>query len=392
MPAAETDFSPAEVDRARRYHRPLYVAFAVEAALALAVAAAYAFTGPGERLAASLASLPWWAVVLVLAGAVLVTSFLVRLPLTYWRGHIRERRYGFSTQTSAGWLADRSKALAVRFALAAVPLVALVGLARALPAAWPAVVAPGAALLVVLLGLVAPVVLEPIFNRFRPLDDETLGRDLRELSVRAGVPVERVLVADASRRTRRENAYVSGIGRTRRVVLYDTLLARAAPRELRLIAAHELAHRRERHVVKGALLGALGAAASVLVLWALLRSEPVLEAIGADGAGDPRIVPFALLMTSALELAVLPAAAWLSRRWERVADRGSLELTRDPEGFVDAFLALARANLSDLDPPRLAYACLFSHPTPPERIASARAWQSRYTAAVTVPDERRKRA
>lgn len=379
MTAAETDFSPAEVDRARRYHRPLYLAFAAEATLGLAVAAGYAVAVPGERLATWAASLPWWAVALVLTAAVVVTSFLVRLPIGFWRGYVRERRYGFSTQTAAGWLVDRSKALAVTLAFAGVPLLALVGLARALPTAWPAVAAPGAAVLVLLLGLIAPVVLEPMFNRFRPLADESLGRELRELSVRAGVPVERVLVADASRRTRKENAYVSGIGRTRRVVLYDTLLARAAPRELRLITAHELSHRRARHVAKGALLGGLGAAASVLVLWALLRSGSVLDTIGATGAGDPRIVPFALLATGVLELAVLPVAARLSRRWERVADRGSLELTGDPEGFVEAFVTLARANLSDLDPPRLAYAFLFSHPTPPQRIASARAWKARYT-------------
>jgi STE24 endopeptidase len=380
MPAAVTDFSPAEVDRARRYHGPLYLAFVVETTLGLAVAAAYAFAAPGQQLAESLlGALPWWAVVLVLAAVVLVTSFLVRLPIAFWRGYLRERRFGFSTQTVSGWLLDRTKALAVGLVLSALPLLALVGLARALPAAWPAVAAPGAALLVILLGLLAPVVFEPIFNRFHPLADETLARELRELSVRAGVPVERVLVADASRRTRKENAYVSGIGRTRRVVLYDTLLARADSREVRLITAHELAHRRERHVAKGTLLGGLGAAASVLVLWALLRSGPILDAIGADGAGDPRIVPFALLATSALELAVLPFAAWLSRRWERVADRGSLELTGDPEGFVATFVALARANLSDLAPPRLVYACLFSHPTPPERIASARAWRAGYT-------------
>lgn len=385
MPGADTDFSPAEVERASRYHRPLYVAFLAEAALGLAVAAAFAFGWPGDRLAGAIANLPWWAEALVLMGAVLGASFLVRLPLGFWRGYLRERRYGFSTQMAAGWLADRLKALALALALTALPLIGLVGLARALPTGWPAVAAPGAAVLVVLLGLVAPVVLEPIFNRFRPLEDDALADDLRELSIRARVPVQQVLVADASRRTRKENAYVSGLGRTRRVVLYDTLLARAEPRELRLITAHELSHRRERHVAKGVVLGALGAAASVLALWALLRSGGALDAIEATGAADPRAVPFVLLAASVFELASLPAAAWISRRWERAADRGSLELTGDPNGFVQTFRSLARANLSDLDPPRLAYACLFSHPTPPERIGAARRWGARYTCRN--PDE-----
>src|SRR5204862_2530403 len=132
-------------------------------------------------------------------------------------------------------------------------------LARAFPQAWPLVAAPGAAVIVLVLGLLAPVVLEPVFNRFAPLDDEALSADLRALADRAGVPIRDVLVADASRRTSKENAYVSGLGRTRRVVLYDTLLGRADPPQLRLVVAHELGHRRARHVAKGTLLAMAGA-------------------------------------------------------------------------------------------------------------------------------------
>ncbi len=375
MPDELHDFSPAEVERASRYHRPLYAAFAADAVLALGVAAAFAFGWPGGRLARALDGMPWWLEALALGAAVVLTSFLVRLPLGFWRGYLREGRYGFSTQSAAGWAADRARALAVGLVLTVAPLVALVGLARAIPDAWPAVAAPGAAALVVLLGFAAPILLEPIFNRFRPLDDARLTGELVALSVEAGVPVREVLVSDASRRTRKENAYVSGIGTTRRVVLYDTLLERAEVPELRLITAHELAHRRERHVAKGIAIGAAGAAAVVLVLWGLLSWPALLEAVGATGAGDPRVVPFVVLATAALELLSLPAYAWISRRFERVADRGSLELTGDADVFADTFRGLARANLSDLDPPRLAYVWLFSHPTPPERIRAARAFE-----------------
>jgi len=217
-------------------------------------------------------------------------------------------------------------------------------------------------------------VLEPLFNRFSPLDDPALEAGLRSLAERAGVPVRDVLVADASRRTRRENAYVSGLGATRRIVLFDNLLNESEPRQIRLVVAHELGHRRARHVERGTLVAMAGAAAVVLVLWALLSWPALLGAIGASGPGDPRVAPLLLLVVSVFELIGLPLGAGLSRRWEREADRSSLELTRDPEAFESAHRRLAAANLADLEPPRVLYALLFSHPTPPERIAAARAW------------------
>ena len=165
--------------------------------------------------------LPWWGRAFLFPILVLGVMTLLRLPLSFWRGHLRERRWGFSTQSTRSWLLDRAKSFAVAGALTAIIVLTFVALARALPGAWPAAAAPGAALLVLAFGFAAPVVLEPLFNRFRPLDDPALADELRSLGERAGVPVRDVLVADASRRTRRENAYVSGLGATRRVVLFD---------------------------------------------------------------------------------------------------------------------------------------------------------------------------
>jgi len=177
--------------------------------------------------------------------------------------------------------------------------------------------------------------------------------------------VREVLVADASKRTTKVNAYVSGLGSTRRVVLFDTLLEAADPGAVRVVVAHELGHRRERHVAKFTLLGMAAAAGAVAVLWAVLGTR----------VADPRTLPEASLLLVALELALLPAGSWLSRRYERDADRCSLELTGDPESFARAHKGLARRNLSDLAPPRLAYVLLFSHPTPPERLALGRVWE-----------------
>lgn len=347
-------FSHEEVERARRFHRPLYRVLPAETALGLGVLAALGWAAPLGWTQ----DLPWAAATALVAVVAAVAGFVVRLPFAAFR-HRHDAAWGLTEQPWRGWAVDRSKGLAIGAPLTAAALEPLVGLARALPSLWPVAAGAVAAALVGLLSFVAPVVLEPVFNRFRPLADEALAAELRALSVRAGVPVRDVLVADASRRTNRHNAYVSGLGRTRRVVVWDTLLRAADPRRVALVVAHELGHRRHRHIAALTLLGMLGAAAFVAILWALPLD-----------VADPRRVPRILFVSSCLELAALPFSSALSRRFERTADRFALELTGDRETYARAFRELALANLSDLDPPRALYLALFSHPTAPERIAA----------------------
>jgi STE24 endopeptidase len=375
------DFSSEEIQRARDYHRPLYAAFLADLCLGFVLLPILSFTSVGDWLYRRVAGLPWWGSTLAFTALVILVSTVARLPLSFWRSYLHEKAWGFSTQGLRGWLADRAKGLAVGATLTSGMLLGFVGLARAVPIWWPAVIGPAAALLVLFLSFVAPVVLEPIFNRFTPLSDSTFAAELRSLAERAGVPIRDVLVSDASRRTRKENAYVSGLGGTRRVVVFDTLLARAAPHDVALVVAHELGHRRLRHVVKGTLVAMLGMAGGVVVLWALLQSDAILGAVGASSAGDPRVVPFVLLVGAGLQVLGMPFESALSRRWETDADRFSLELTGDLSVFEASFRALARSNLSDLDPPRLLYLVAFSHPTPAERIANGRRWAQEVGAA-----------
>jgi STE24 endopeptidase len=352
-----TTFTAEEVERARVYHRPLYLTLPVELALSLGVLCFFSFAWAPTWG-------PWWVAAPLLTLLVVAVGSLVRTPLAYWRGFLRERRYGFSTETPGAWVLDRIKGVAIGGVLSAAGMLGLVALARAFPGWWALPASVGAALLVLLLSFVAPVVLEPVFNKFEPLPDRELAADLVAFAEPLGVPIREVLVADASRRTTKVNAYVSGLGRTRRLVLYDTLLERSKLRELRLVVAHELGHRRYGHIVKGTVLATGGAVLGVLVIWAVLGT----------GVADPAVAPRVMLILALLELVALPFEAPLSRRWERQADRFSLEATHDRDAFVDVHRDLALANLADLDPPRAVYAILFSHPTPPERIAAAGAW------------------
>ena len=367
-------FSGEQVERARRYHRPLYFALALDLVSGVGVLAVLAFSRVGDALFRLVGGGPWWLDALAFVAVVIGISTLARLPLSFWRSYLHEKEWDLSTQTASGWLVDAGKAFAVALVFSWIWIVGLIALARSFPSWWPLVAALGAGAFVLVAGFVAPVLLEPLFNRFEPLADAGLADELRSLAQSAGTPVRDVLVADASRRTKKSNAYVSGFGATRRVVLYDTLLQRSDPREVKLVIAHELGHRRERHIAKGTSLGMLGAVGAVLAMWALLRSSDVRAAVGVSGAGDPRVAPFLMLVGLALELLALPFATALSRRWERAADRFSLEVTRDPEAFESAHRELAASNLSDLQPPRALYVLTFSHPTPVERIAAARRW------------------
>jgi STE24 endopeptidase len=352
-------FTQEDVDRSRRYHRPLYGIRLAELGLGVVVPLLLAVFDVGDAI-----SLSWWLKTFALTVLVPVTTALARLPFAIFRFR-HERAWGFSTQSVGGWIGDRAKGLAIGIVLSGAVFVGLVGAARMFPDWWPLVAAVAAALFVALLTFVAPIVLEPIFNRFRPLADERLAARLRTLAERAGVPVRDVLVSDASRRTRKHNAYVSGLGRTRRVVLWDTLLDRAAEAELEVVVAHELGHRRFRHVAWGTALGMAGAAFAVVVLWGT----------GAD-VGDPDVVPIAMALFAGLELAALPPGAALSRRFERAADRFSIDLTGAPDAYERLHLELARENVADLDPPRAYHLALHGHPTPPDRIAAGRAWKA----------------
>jgi STE24 endopeptidase len=358
--SADLDFSHEDVERASRYHRPLYLLFAVRLAIAAVLYSLLAWSPVGDRLFDLVGGLGWAGAAALWALIVVGLTTLVGLPLDLWNLR-HEREWEFSRESNATWAGDKLKGLAISVVLTGGVWVAAVGLGRAFPGWWalPAAVALG--ILTVFLSFVAPVVLEPLFNHFEPLADERLVAELRAVAEKAGVPIQQVLVADASKRTTKSNAYVSGLGATRRVVVWDTLLQKAGEPELKLIVAHELGHRRERHPAKLTAIFVAAGAVGVLALWALI------------GTPEPRDLAVALLLFTALEVVGLPLLTALFRRYERQADRWSLELTNDLPAFEQTHISLARDNLGDLAPPRWAYLMLFTHPTAPERLAFGRA-------------------
>ncbi|SDT64459.1 M48 family metallopeptidase [Actinoplanes derwentensis] len=374
---AALDQLPAEkVARGRAFHAELRPGSYTGMVLGLLVALALGLTPLGARLV-ELAGKPFgdhWLARAVLGGLVIVVlTELVTLPLAAWR-HTIVARYGISTQTWGGWTVDLLKSLAVGAVLGAIVLAGFFAVTRFAPRWWWAFGAAGAAGLVVLLSFVLPVLVEPVFNRFTPMADGPLRTELLELAARDGVPVKDVLVADASRRTRAVNAYVSGLGPTRRIVVYDTLLTEATPGEVVSVAAHELGHAKDGDVLTGTLLGALGAALAVVFLYLLGSWRWLLGLAGADSIGEPRAIGLLLAVTTVAGLITGPAQAWVSRRVEARADTHALALTGDPDTFAAMQRRLGTVNLSDPDPPAWEHTMFASHPSTVQRIAAARAW------------------
>jgi STE24 endopeptidase len=243
---------------------------------------------------------------------------------------------------------------------------------------------PGPWWCAVLVAFLVPVLVEPLFLRFAPMPDGAQRDELLALAAADGVDVTDVLVADASRRTSALNAYVSGLGRTRRIVVHDTLLDRGADDEVRAVVAHELGHVVAHDVRTGTLLGALGAAVTVAVAAVLLAQPTVLGWGHAVSVGDPAVVGLLVAGGAWLGLLSAPAQNAVSRRIERRADEHCLALTGDAEVVARMQRTLAVTNLAPLRPPPVLHLWFGTHPTSPERIAAARAWAAEHD--VAVPD------
>jgi STE24 endopeptidase len=380
------EFSAAEVAACLAYAKPRQRWGLLAAAANLVALAAVALSGPGRALARGAAGLAGgWAPgrAALATVAVVAVEALVGLPFGL-RAQRQDARAGLATQRLRGWLVDWLKGQAVGLVLTVLPVTGLILAARWPLPGWPLSAALAAAALVVAVGLLAPVLIEPLFNRFTPLAPGPLRDRALALAAQLRVPVRDVLVSDASRRTTRVNAYVSGLGRTRRVVLFDTLLGGPAAEraeEVALVLAHELAHVRHRDVLWATAAGAAAAAAAVPLAAALLGLGWVRARLGVGGLGDPLAAPGLLLLALLGGLLAAPVASALSRRAEARADWVALETTRDPATAVAVERRLAVENRADLRPNRLLLALFASHPPTMARIAQARLWAERHPGA-----------
>lgn len=339
-------------------------------AVSLVVSMLLGLTPLGARLMKRMPG-PWWGQVLLGTAAVLLIGRLATLPFALVQ---RERRLdaGLTHQALSGYAVDQAKAMALSIVVVSLALVALVACARRFERRWPAVAGGVLAGLVMAGSFVYPVLVEPLFNSFESLPDGALRTQVLEVAEAEGVPVDDVLVADASRRTTTLNAYVSGYGGTRRVVLYDNLVDDLPEAQALSVVAHELAHARHDDVLTGSLLGASGTLFAVGLLGLVAGAPAVRRRTGTQGLATVTAVPLVLALSALATFAAAPVENGISRQVETRADVEALRFTRDSDAFIAMQRRLAVRSLADPTPPAWSHWWFGSHPTTLERVAIAR--------------------
>ena len=344
-------------------------------AVSLAVACWLGFGRTGHVLAGRVRGW-WWVRIVVVVAALAAVGRLVTLPfaLAYQQLRLDE---GLATASWSAWAFDLVKGEAVGVVSTSIALIVLIGCARRWRRFWPIIAGGLAAGLVVLGSFVYPLVVEPLFNQFESLPAGALRTEILALAEDEGVDVDDVLVADASRRTTTLNAYVSGFGDSRRVVLYDTLVEDTPQDETLSVVAHELAHAKYDDVLTGTLLGAAGALVAFGLLGLLVPQGVRPRRTDDDGAEgfegvegfDARAVPRLLALVALATLLSAPVQNGISRQVEIRADQTALTVTEDPDAFIDLQQRLADRSHADPTPPAWSQWWFGSHPTVLQRIA-----------------------
>jgi STE24 endopeptidase len=298
---------------------------------------------------------------------------LLTAPLIYYSGFVLPHRYGQSNQTLKAWLWDQFKGFLVAGVLGLIVLEIIYALLGAFPQTWWLWMALVMLIFTVLLSNLAPVLIFPLFYKYKPLDDEDLVQRLTQLAAKAGTRVKGVYVFDMSSKTVAANAALMGLGNTRRIVLGDTLVEKFTASEIETVLAHELGH----HVHKDLPLGII--VQSLLTLAGFWLADGVMRwgitTFNYDGLTDPATLPLLIVAMSVFGLVTMPLSnAW--SRWREVkADAYALEMTRKPHAFINAMTRLANQNLADAEPPAWVEFLLHSHPSINKRVARAKAFE-----------------
>ena len=304
---------------------------------------------------------------------------ILTLPWSAYVGWAREHRYGMSTQTLPAWAGEWALGTAIGTLLGALAALAILTLYRKLPRSWWAWGTAASGLFLLLGLLLAPVFIEPLFNRYTPMPASPLRDRILAMAQANGVPADNVLVVDASRQTRRISANVAGLGPTVRVALNDNLLNRTSPPEVRAVMGHELGHY------------VLGHSASLLVGFTLLaglfllvldRATPRLVARygtrwGIEGRDDPAMLAPALIVASALGVLMTPVTNSLVRFHEAQADYFGINASRAPDGWARVSLKLGEYR--KLEPSAIEEIVFYDHPSGRTRILMGMTWKAHRT-------------
>jgi STE24 endopeptidase len=367
-PQAFTFFQEQQIIEGRNYLFVHRLVFIISFLLELTVLGWLVYSGKAEACSKHLCTLTGsgkWGGRLLFFLILWLLFRLIHLPFQLIAGYWWEKRWGFLTQSLPSWWQDYFLSAGLDFVLSLGAVILLFAAMERWPRGWWLAGAGFTAVWLFVQTLLWPVVVSPLFNDFKPVPDPEVKQMVKGLSEKAGLEVGEVLVMDASRRTTTANAYFTGLGRTKRIVLYDTLLRNYPPQEVKAVIAHEMAHWKHGHIIKGILGGILGN----FLLWALLFLflKPVWE---KTAFYPPYTLALLLLFVLPVSFLSRPLENYVSRQMELQADRTAVVLTGDVPGAVQLQIDLAARNLADVSPPAFLEWFSYSHPSSLVRIES----------------------
>ncbi len=308
---------------------------------------------------------------LVFAGLSLYL-LIFDLPFAVYSGYSLEKRYDLSNQTFGAWVVDFLKKALLSFAFSALLIVGLYALIRHFPERWWLLAWAAYAGISYVIGKIFPVLIVPLFYKYSRLENEGLKQKIVQLAGRYGLPLENVYSINLSKTTKKANAAFMGIGRTKRVVLSDTLLENFNDAEIEAVVAHELGHFKHADIWKQLILGLF---VSFLAFWLMNAAlDPAARALGFAGSADPGSMALLFLIFDIFSLVMTPLHCAFSRVLERAADRFALQATETPSSFISCMEKLAKVNLADPDPHPVYEWFFYDHPAISKRIKMAQAW------------------
>lgn len=306
---------------------------------------------------------------LIFFGTLALIGGVIGLPFNIYHTFVLEKKYGFSTITWKLWLIDLVKSVIISAILAGFLLSVFMAFILYLPASWWFWAWIFFTAFEILLLWLFPVVIAPLFNKYEPIRDEALKAKITSLLAKVGLKTKGIFQVDEGKRSKHTNAYFTGIGKTKRIVLFDTLLASHTHDEILAVLAHEIGHWKKKHILKQLIFMIVASFAGFYLVYLLVSSPPLYGAFGLKQTPVYAGLLLVSIYSSCLAFFFSPIGAWISRYYEREADKMAVDLAGTSEPMTNALKRLAKDNLSNLYPHPLYVRFYYSHPPLIERIA-----------------------
>ncbi len=378
--------SPAARAKSDAYFEGGYWLLLWDLVVGLVVAWVFLGTGLSARMrdwAERVTRFRWLQTALYSLQYIVIVGVLT-LPWSAYEGYFREHQYGMSNQTLGAWFGDQAKGLAIGLVLGTLAITALYAVLRRAPRTW---WLWGSLVLIAFAmfgAAIAPVYLEPVFNKFTPLPESPLKREILSMARANGIPATDVYEFDASKQTKRMSAHVSGLFGTTRISMNDNLMTRGSNEEIEAVLGHEMGHYVLNHVYKGMVfIGVIIVAAFAALRWAFDALQARYGARwGIRGVGDIAGLPLLLFLFSAFMFVLTPVTNTLTRTMEEEADNYGLNVARQPDGFAQAALHLSEYR--KMTPGPVEEFIFYDHPSGWNRIHRAMVWKAEHLGDADI--------